>query len=219
MEPASATEKEVSPKTKTTEPAAKETLAISDTLATNRAQRKVTLIKTHEGRQIYIDVAASPIFQDTPTNQPRPDLTLPAPKKMVGIIVVIRDVDKQQREEVVAHVEAAVGRVEERHAALIRLGLALAFAARPKEVAQDDGAGAGEDGEQRVQGERAVGVKHGAAIIGRWGRASRIGAMSRGVRGRGLVDSGEKGGQNRAVEFVLDSGAVRLRNLINSLFN
>jgi signal transduction histidine kinase len=99
IEPVAAAEKEVGPKAQQAAPPPKETLAITDTFNSNRAQHKVSLIKTHEGKQIYVDIAASPIFQEGSPAEAQQDLTLPAPKEMMGIIAVLRDVDKRQREE------------------------------------------------------------------------------------------------------------------------
>lgn len=67
-------------------------LAVAQTLKSGTAEQHVSLIKTRDGRQIYIDIAASPIFQEG--NAPQG-----SNKKLVGIIAVLRDVDKQKREE------------------------------------------------------------------------------------------------------------------------
>ena len=73
-------------------PSTDEALAIAQTLKSGTAEQHVSLIKTRDGRQIYIDVAASPIFQEKTTGQG-------TAKKLVGVIAVLRDVDKQKREE------------------------------------------------------------------------------------------------------------------------
>jgi signal transduction histidine kinase len=93
IEPTSTTEKGIGPQAKT-EPTTPETMAITDTIHSGLAAHKVSLIKTREGRQIYIDIAASPIFQDGPQAGNKGQV-----KPLVGIIAVLRDVDKQKREE------------------------------------------------------------------------------------------------------------------------
>lgn len=61
-----------------------EELAIAKTLQSGKASQDVSLVKARDGRQVYLDIAASPMYQEN---------------KLVGIIAVIRDVDKQKREE------------------------------------------------------------------------------------------------------------------------
>lgn len=63
-------------------------LPIAETFKTSQAAQGVLLIKTRDGRQIYMDITASPILQEENNT-----------KKMVGVIAVLRDVDKQKREE------------------------------------------------------------------------------------------------------------------------
>lgn len=67
-----------------------ETLAIARTFESGKPEQQVSLFKTRDGRQIYMDLTASPIIQDDSSGK--------APK-VVGVIAVIRDVDKQKREE------------------------------------------------------------------------------------------------------------------------
>ena len=76
--------------TANTTPPANETLAIAKTFESGAPQQQVSLFKTRDGRDVYIDITASPIIQGTgQTSQ----------KKVVGVIAVLRDVDKQKREE------------------------------------------------------------------------------------------------------------------------
>lgn len=79
--------------TTTTAPqATQESLVIPLSASTGQPQQQVSLLKTRDGRQIYVDITASPIFQEERAAAG----TL---KKVVGVIVVLRDVDKQKREE------------------------------------------------------------------------------------------------------------------------
>jgi signal transduction histidine kinase len=61
------------------------------TLDSGEPQQEVGLFKTRDGRQVYLDITASPIVQGNtdPSN----------PQQAVGIIAVLRDVDKTKREE------------------------------------------------------------------------------------------------------------------------
>lgn len=68
--------------------------AISLSLKSNKSEQKISLIKTHNQRQIYVDIVASPIFQsykDPETNK--------VVQKTVGVIAVLRNVDEQKRQE------------------------------------------------------------------------------------------------------------------------
>lgn len=69
-----------------------EPLAIAQTLQTGKPDQRVSLIKIRDGRQVYMDIAASPIFQEETIGQG-------TTKKLAGVIAVLRDVDKQKREE------------------------------------------------------------------------------------------------------------------------
>lgn len=68
--------------------------AISKTLKSSRAEQKISYIKTHHGRQVYVDIVASPIFQTTLAPE-----TGISEKKLVGTIAVLRDVNEQKRQE------------------------------------------------------------------------------------------------------------------------
>lgn len=65
---------------------------ISLTASSATPQHQVSLIKTRDGRQIYVDITASPISQDEKAGTD----TI---HKVVGVIAVLRDIDKQKREE------------------------------------------------------------------------------------------------------------------------
>jgi PAS domain S-box-containing protein len=67
-------------------------LVIPLAASSGQSQQQTSLVKTRDGRQIYVDITASPIFQEEKVVQG----TI---RKVVGVIVVIRDVDKQKREE------------------------------------------------------------------------------------------------------------------------
>lgn len=62
--------------------------AISQTLKTGEPHQQVGLMKTRDNRQIYIDISASPILREES-----------GAKRAVGVIAVLRDVDKQKRDE------------------------------------------------------------------------------------------------------------------------
>lgn len=65
-------------------------LVIAKTFESGKAEQEVGLFKTRDGRQVYIDIAASPIVQGTEGD---------SQVKVVGVIAVLRDVDKQKREQ------------------------------------------------------------------------------------------------------------------------
>ncbi len=67
-------------------------LPIGKALKNGKPEQGVCLIKTRDGRQVYMDITASPIFQEEKALQG-------AVKKLVGVIAVLRDVDKQKREQ------------------------------------------------------------------------------------------------------------------------
>lgn len=62
------------------------------TASSAEPQHQVSLIKTRDGRQIYVDITASPISAEE-------HIGAKSAGKVVGVIVVIRDIDKQKREE------------------------------------------------------------------------------------------------------------------------
>ncbi len=69
-------------------PKPKSPLAIAQALKGGKPEQLVSLIKTRDQRQVYVDITASPIYQEQDSA-----------KKVVGIIAVLRNVDKQKREE------------------------------------------------------------------------------------------------------------------------
>lgn len=79
-------------KTVAAAPSQKGSLSIPLAASSGQAQHQVMLAKTRDNRQIYLDITASPIFQE----EKETEGTL---RKVVGVIVVVRDVDKQKREE------------------------------------------------------------------------------------------------------------------------
>ncbi|HTE21634.1 MAG TPA: ATP-binding protein [Candidatus Limnocylindria bacterium] len=68
-----------------------ESLAIAKTFESSKPEQQVSLFKTRDGRQIYLDITASPLIQGGEAAD--------AGQKVVGVIAVLRDVDKQKREE------------------------------------------------------------------------------------------------------------------------
>ncbi len=68
--------------------------AINLTLKSSVAEQKVSYLKTHNNRQLYVDIVASPIFQTIRTQE-----TGQSTKKLVGVIAVLRNVDEQKRQE------------------------------------------------------------------------------------------------------------------------
>lgn len=64
------------------------------TLRDGKPHQKVIQVLTKNKKQFYIDTLASPIYQETTV-----DAEHPQQKRLVGAIVVFRDVDKQKREE------------------------------------------------------------------------------------------------------------------------
>lgn len=63
---------------------------IAKTFENGEAQQQVSLYKTRDDHQVYLDVTSSPIVREA-TGQ--------GAKSVVGAIVVLRDVDKQKREQ------------------------------------------------------------------------------------------------------------------------
>lgn len=67
--------------------------AISLCLNTKAVQQKTSLLETRNKRRIYVDIVASPIFEEIETAEGAPQ------KQMVAVIAVLRDVDTQRRQE------------------------------------------------------------------------------------------------------------------------
>ncbi len=67
--------------------------AITQSTKTNKPVQKVSLLKTHHGRNIYVDIVASPIQISALSGEKT------ATKKTVGVVAVLRDVDVQKRQE------------------------------------------------------------------------------------------------------------------------
>jgi len=68
--------------------------AISLSLKTNSPQKATSLLTTHDQRHIYVDIVASPIYQNT--KDPETGIVT---KDRVGTVAVLRDVDAQLRQE------------------------------------------------------------------------------------------------------------------------
>lgn len=68
--------------------------AITKSLQTSSAEQAISHLKTRNGRQVYVDIVASPIFQTIKIPE-----TEEVQKKLVGVIAVLRDVDEQKRQE------------------------------------------------------------------------------------------------------------------------
>ncbi len=69
-------------------------IAITKSLRTTNSEQAISHLKTRNGRQVYVDIVASPIFQTT-TSADSGEVQ----KKLVGVISVLRDVDEQKRQE------------------------------------------------------------------------------------------------------------------------
>ncbi len=67
--------------------------AITLCLQNGQTNQKTSLLTTHNQRQVYIDIVASPIYQLIETKGKESQQTI------TGAIAVLRDVDKQKREE------------------------------------------------------------------------------------------------------------------------
>jgi len=67
--------------------------AISLTIQTGQPTHKVSKLETINNRQIYVDIVASPIYQNIPNKDGKLEKTI------TGVIAVLRDVDKQKRQE------------------------------------------------------------------------------------------------------------------------
>jgi len=67
---------------------------IALTLQSGAPHQKVLQLQSHNNKFRFMDVVASPIYQDAITEGDHPQ-----PKQLVGVIAVFRDVDKQKKEE------------------------------------------------------------------------------------------------------------------------
>ncbi|MDQ5969641.1 MAG: hypothetical protein QG593_158 [Patescibacteria group bacterium] len=67
--------------------------AIDICMQTNKASQKISLLETKNKRRTYIDIVASPITENYKTEDGASSI------RTVGIIAVLRNVDKQKREE------------------------------------------------------------------------------------------------------------------------
>lgn len=76
------------------EPGTNSDIAITKSLQTTSAEQAISHLKTRNGRQVYVDIVASPIFQTTLSSE-----VGEVQKKLVGVIAVLRDVDEQKRQE------------------------------------------------------------------------------------------------------------------------
>ncbi len=65
---------------------------ISQCLQSGTPKQGISLLKTNNDRQLYVDIVASPIHQSVRDSQ-----TGAVSKKMVGVIAVLRDVDEQKK--------------------------------------------------------------------------------------------------------------------------
>jgi signal transduction histidine kinase len=75
----------------TTDKAEEEALSIA--MQTGESTQKISKLETLNSRQIYVDIVASPIYQNLQNQEGKVE------KKLTGIIAVLRDVDKQKRDE------------------------------------------------------------------------------------------------------------------------
>lgn len=66
-------------------------------LTSNKPQQDVTLLQTKNGRQIFVDIVVSPIFESTTTVDS--DDLKSTTQRLVGVIAVLRNVDEQKRQE------------------------------------------------------------------------------------------------------------------------
>jgi PAS domain S-box-containing protein len=67
--------------------------AISSALATGEVTQKVSRLQTLNGRQMYVDIIASPILKKIVDKEGE------SQQKLTGVIAVLRDVDQQKRAE------------------------------------------------------------------------------------------------------------------------
>lgn len=78
------------------EESAKDTVeqdAISECMSSSKSVQRVSLLKTHHDRQIYVDIVASPITQEVRS------VDGTTRTESVGVVAVLRDVDAQKRQE------------------------------------------------------------------------------------------------------------------------
>ncbi|MFO0970734.1 MAG: ATP-binding protein [Candidatus Saccharimonadales bacterium] len=68
--------------------------AITESLKSGTANKKVSLLTTQHQRHIYVDIVASPLFKTVEDPE-----TLQLSQKHVGTIAILRNVDAQRREE------------------------------------------------------------------------------------------------------------------------
>lgn len=68
--------------------------AITECLQNDRPVQRVSLLKTHHDRQLYVDIVASPIKQKVRDHAEGKTI-----EKNVGVVAVLRDVDVQKRQE------------------------------------------------------------------------------------------------------------------------
>lgn len=68
--------------------------AIAVTFANQQPAQAVSLLKTKNNRQIFIDIVASPLFEET-----SPTDGTDKSSRLVGVIAVLRNVDDQKRQE------------------------------------------------------------------------------------------------------------------------
>lgn len=71
---------------------------ISNALANSKPEQGVVLLQTKNGRQLFVDIVVSPIFESVDAKSPENE-AVPAAKHLVGVIAVLRDVDEQKRQE------------------------------------------------------------------------------------------------------------------------
>lgn len=69
-------------------------IAITTTLTSRQPTQSVSLIKTKNDRSIFVDIVASPIFEEI-----FDPVSAATNKRLVGIVAILRDVDKQKRQE------------------------------------------------------------------------------------------------------------------------
>lgn len=72
-------------------------IAINQAFETHRSAQAVVLIQSKSGRERFVDIVASPIFETIEAK--KPNETSGQEKQMVGVIAILRDVDEQKRQE------------------------------------------------------------------------------------------------------------------------
>jgi PAS domain S-box-containing protein len=68
--------------------------AISLSLTSNKSEQKISLLKTKNQHQVYVDIVASPIMQKYKQVE-----SGKITEKIVGVVAVLRNVDEQKRQE------------------------------------------------------------------------------------------------------------------------